>query len=1514
MDKHSEFISGLQIILDSPNPPHDELLRVISSTRRDFLSQALSQSTLLWPTRTHLELVKIVINQPIPQPPHNVVTSEPVQSHEEEPFFGAAYFEQLHEQLLAMSAQQLSESSGAWVCNIGFSIEATLMQALRRMDVLEASEPDGRVRAYNAHVLGSGTLHANVWRALARVVFAMFYVLPCSTRVPWGTSGELHAASAQLVGHYGSWLQIVQQIIENHGAALCRRIPTVVEDPATRQFRWGIPSVHAVAATEVLRNILVRRTLLRHTPQFSAIDVPAWANSAHSVALEEQRLEALEQAVLGTVISKDPSAVYGMMSEHHCLLQVSHTLAHAPTHAKTIVGTPSSRLECMEWTCYGLAPILGYEGYALMQAVSMDKLIACLRDMKQTTLDMYSTPMYGRYPKNGQSVPAYMENLLLRMATTLLNTDWAWTDACDMLAPNRIEGVSQESVVRMARMLRLTAVYFDACSLGTTWMVQGRNAVETATGQLLRRSFMAQPCSDDLSRILSDDAAPSSGSTHVELVGLAVESLVEFVQSAQAMELLPALELRDQCAAALKRVLLAWLNSDKLSSVVAILGHITFATWQALGRAKFGTNGVSLVSVVYAGAQSLRVSDEIKNVLNENNWQRTISMCCPDGPRLAYIILVRCLLPGFGMADEPAATLSRRGIKVLRSLERVMSTDGMSEWEDGVLLFVPPIYAGAEGQEAAQFAQQHLGEALRILAMSTLDEWKQQLGIKDLGAAGDYMRQVAMFVTDYVHRAGDMLTLLPRLLGASTNTANAFMAPNVLAKLPPIETQGSVCDVSSVVRQWRRAAAQSGFAQSGANVQELVARCYPSNARHYLDAVVVQFMEAEPAVGVELVVGSVADYMWKNQIVYSRRAAPFYAIRAMFVVAGSTRSESLLSTARTESLASTARTESLASTTRAESLTEAEEPEGAESDDETVRSPIACLRILQLLTALRYGNSMRDTPIHMWLTDCLDAAPVCVQREYFERAMGSPPPAFSAELPVEPDWPRKIRAAMALWAGDRRLRSRPLVASAAAAVLRHVLDNNGSDWATRWAEWSQVLGDVVKAMFARPNAGPTQREIVQLVLATPIDAGAALSSHPLSLLGSSDESDHALAFADSRDWFLAHVLGELLDAVQTGTESQRILDAVLMGPDSLYSIVPWLDVAASLVQNVPLGNGCPVAMDSATAKANFVGYLSPLARVLFAISEFAEASGNEPGSDFDWTWLELRLNSYIAGCEGETLADTVDALLDAYTYSSVRGLRSAICAALAASGARDNNVLRVTVEQAFGARPLDVYTLHSMRPRNLTSLEPLTPTDTTENAFRPGAELYPLARHMLVLACEQLGSSCVASLIEAQMWTVGEEPDVRRSLIALKPRLIPKEQRPAATTRNVTLETVAMTTSASLHIAAEATASRAAYALDRSVYVLGLIAARVDGLVDMVHKLACSRILLAVLMVAVGDSMRQFATLAATRELLCALWTNDEGVARVWAGVNFYALAQRLNSQLPEEFTTWADVQAISLK
>ncbi|KAJ2818725.1 hypothetical protein IWW50_005714, partial [Coemansia erecta] len=204
MDKISEFNAGLQTLLDSPSPPHDELRRVITTTDRDFLASALSTSTLTWPTRTHLELVKVAISQPLAAPAHALIVSDPTNSHEHEPFFAAAYFDKLRERLLAMSVGELAESDGSWVRNVGFSVEATIMQAVQRMDALarldseQAQGGDGsRVRVYCTHVLGSGTLAADVWQALARVVFAMFHVLPCTTRVLADTDAAMDARSGR---------------------------------------------------------------------------------------------------------------------------------------------------------------------------------------------------------------------------------------------------------------------------------------------------------------------------------------------------------------------------------------------------------------------------------------------------------------------------------------------------------------------------------------------------------------------------------------------------------------------------------------------------------------------------------------------------------------------------------------------------------------------------------------------------------------------------------------------------------------------------------------------------------------------------------------------------------------------------------------------------------------------------------------------------------------------------------------------------------------------------------------------------------------------------------------------------------------------------------------------------------------------------------------------------------------------------------------------------------------------
>ncbi|KAJ2648308.1 hypothetical protein IWW40_004061 [Coemansia sp. RSA 1250] len=1458
MDKLSEFIVGLQSILDSPEIPQEELLRLINSTQLDFLSSALSLSTLSWPTRTHLELVKIIISQPLPEATREQMLTGHIH-HEPQPFFGAEYFDKLQTQMLSIPVQQLAESDGSWVRNIGFSIEATIMHAARRTEALERLNAElgqasqngdveaSRLQMYCAQALGTCALTYDVWQAMSQMAFTVFHIMPWSTRM--ANSNEPNWI-ARMTEHYSNWLQIVQQILENHGTVLCRRLPTVIEEPATRQFRWGVPTLHAVIATEVLRNIVLRRTL-------------AWNKQCSNEAAEEEmRLEQREQAVLGTVISKDASAVYGMMSEQHCMLQVAYACsggAPAPV-SNTVPGTPECLYTSMQRACYGLAPILGFEEQALTQAMDMHKLVECIADMKTTAQQLHHAPLYEKYPPKTGLVPSYAEQILLRTATALFNLGSSWSQSAVSLAPANVPDISQAAVTHLAQALRQTAVFCDVYSLSTTY-VSG-SWLGTATGQLLQQPFVWQPFADDLAHILSGDIPTPGGlPTPEKALATGIEWLCEFTQSISTKY--RQSQVQAQCEAAIDRVL-AFYAKDT-AHLYALAELLPLTAWQAMGKAQCGT--ASVASVVWASVQ--RFGSNVG--IDINSWQRSVALCCPGSTFLAYIIVHMCMETAqqlvTGSEDVWSAKLNQQGVQVLRRVERALTNTGREVWSKDDLVFTPLLYT--QNEAAEQAIQKQLVDAVRLLEIETQAAWAQQLGLDtmQLSLTQADMRRTACLINEYVHGAAELLDRLPQLL-APTSNSNVFEVPGILAKLPPIEAPGaSGFDVNAAVRKWRRGTTQLTFAQALKDIQKLIEHSYPSNAKLRLDTVLVPFMQAEPVAGVELVIGAIADFMWRRQIVYARRAGPFYAIRTMFAMA---------------------------------------EP-----------GP-AALRVLLLLTALRYGNSMRDTPIHMWLTDCLDTAPLDVVNTYFTHLLDSPPSVFAAELPVEPDWTLKAHAVVKLLAGDRRLRSRPLVTAVCAAVVRHVLQCE--EWAQQWQQWIPVIGDLLCMMFLRTDS--TATDMVRQMLNS--KAANCADFRLLQLLADTVEtgSQDDLAFADSRDWFLIHVLDPALEALPSPA-ARTLLADTLASPETLGRLVPWLDVAASLVQNVPLSHGCPVAMDPKQAKKHFVGFLSPLARVLLAIGNFIEARVEQSASEqFDWAWLQGLLSSYLDACANDEQLDAIDALLDIYTFCSVEKLRETIDGVL--SGQR--SLAPAVIQRVFAQRPLDVFTLHSLRPQSQSLLPPLTPiSGDGEAPFRPGAEIYPLVVIVLQIALQDHDPQAVASWIEKQLWEISEEPDVRRHLIALKPRLIPKEHRPAASDKRMSQETVLQTTSASLHIATESQASAAAYALDRSVYLLGLLVSRSDSALygALAARLAQSRVLLHVLMVAVGDSMRQFATLAATRELLTSLWAaanngnaqvDGISVERVWSGVNFYTLAQRLNSQLADEFTTWADIQALPSK
>ncbi|KAJ2488096.1 hypothetical protein IWW37_004984 [Coemansia sp. RSA 2050] len=1653
MDGLGDFIAGLQTLLDSPNPPRDDLIRIIQATQRDFVSSALALSTMTWPTRTHLELVKIVIGLPVPEPAHEVVMASPTTSHEADPFFAADYFDKLRHQLLSTPVSTLADSDGSWVRNIGFSIEATIMQANRRADALErldemakAEEARGRydlasMRVYCGYVLGMGTLATHHWESVARVVFTVFYLLPFSTKTISADLSEqpLHSHMAKLVAHYSTWLQIVQQIMENHGPLMCRRMPSVVADPATNQFKWGVPTLHLVATTELLRNILMRRLLLphaqAHSEQAASLAV-AWASSASTISAEEQRLERFELMILGKIIEKNASAVYGMMTEHHRLLQVHEEYAKNYAHLPAIPGTTECLGFSLTRACHGLAPILNYEEQALMQAMEMSRLLECMRDMKAATVNFCYRPLYGCYPPETNDIPAYAELLLLRMATTLYNLDQPWGDLASTLSPSRVAGTSQELAERMLHALRVSSAYFEFFSLNTTEpevsAATEPAGLSTIVGRLMRHSFVHQSWSAANRQVSPAD----TGSVLADLgfdrvVGLGIEWVREFGVFGQSF--MPPQLLYTQIAATVERTFASLVHAGRIAILADTLSRLSHSQWVALAGIRFkglvpnsagdAINECSALSIVFSMAQRLASMSQLlgkaSDLLDVGHWQANIALCHPESAFLAYTIMLGCLAPArelvqVGKNGQFSATLNQRGIAALRELERMITADGASTWAADQLLFAPPIYTETDGKAAELFVHSQVCGALNVLSTGDLADYACSLGVSEpsLGFSGQDMQLVAHLVRYYAENAPELLPLLSsNLLATSTGTTakaevegNPFSTPNILSRVPPIEAPSSptICNVAATIREWRRQASQLSFSESHRFIQELVATCYPSNFQHYLGLVLVRFMEAEPTSGVELVIGSIAKHMQESRMAYSQQSGLFREIREMFKPV-STKSPVLpektfhdddkakeLALSRSEPVFNAivggkvrpSKTSTASATGKGSesgscnsSRANRRQVDYAPIEPDMVQSPVACGRILLLLTALSYDQNADSTPIHAWLADCLNHAPTPVLQSYFDALLIERPPTFYSCLPAESDWKKRSSEFVSLWAKNRQQHSLQSIRTLNEAILRYVMQNCGELWFDRWAEWSSVLNEGLCWKFTRRGTSQLQGEVVQAMLLVPpkgplTDAG----SHPLfklaSLLDAYPDYNN-LAFADTKDWFVTHVLPHIVEGLVDHEIARAVMEHVLSSVDSLYRWVPWLDVGTSQVHNIPRSHGFVVALSPEAAKQHFVVYLSPLARVLLVIAKDAEGNGHdhdragedyeanatdaEDGSSyarstagspaaqdvsldnyeggsgkadekFNWQRLEELLAVYLSGSSSSVThhIDTIDALLDVYTFFSARSLRQSIESVVVATCLHSPGTALVILKQVFSLRPLDVHSLHSLRPRSFSQMPSIAHVDgNSESTFRPSCELYPLAmrvwQHVLADGDED-ATKRVTKLIVECFWKMAEKPDIRHKPISLKPQLTPKEQRPAVSATEVNFDAIKHATSGSLHVPAEFAASAGAYALSRSMQLLALLlVSSVDNVSvkQLATSLGKSRAFLDTILAYAGSSMLQFSSLPTALKLLDVLWAavdNGEAMvgsvsaARLWDGMDFNRLALRLDSHAPKERMGWLHV------
>ncbi|KAJ2883572.1 hypothetical protein IWW38_005529, partial [Coemansia aciculifera] len=381
-----------------------------------------------------------------------------------------------------------------------------------------------------------------------------------------------------------------------------------------------------------------------------------------------------------------------------------------------------------------------------------------------------------------------------------------------------------------------------------------------------------------------------------------------------------------------------------------------------------------------------------------------------------------------------------------------------------------------------------------------------------------------------------------------------------------------------------------------------------------------------------------------------------------------------------------------------------------------------------------------------------------------------------------------------------------------------------------------------------------------------------------------------------------------------------------------HCLIPWLDIAALPTLSTGFSRRRLVAFDSSAAKEHFVSYLSPLTHILLAISNHIEGESRGSGSgnaeeSFNWQWLEDLLVVYVRGSssDSENHSDTIDALLDVYTLSSVTSLRKSIENVAASICLTDSKAALSFLERVFSVRPLGISTLHELRPKVLSHMPPVTDTpEDTKSAFRPSYELFPLAAQVLKLALHDGSEDKVAEavdIISVCFRAMARHLNTRRPTISLNPRLKSRGKLEAPLT-DLSDSAIKGLASAKAFKPDEAPASANAHALERSTYLLTLLLLNhggINGAKHFVKSLASSSIILKSAVALVKPEMALFSTVPVTLKLLNLLWAAvDDGEAMVgdvraehiWSKVDFKHLAKRISDDSPDMHMTWPYVKA----
>ncbi|KAJ1917894.1 hypothetical protein H4219_002938 [Mycoemilia scoparia] len=504
-----QLIDDLSIIFQSLNPNDMvaaaiKVHNLLGQVSLIDISRALVAMTYCWSPDAFVTLLKILVAEP----PPDARGARPYPTS----YFGEFYFKMMKEQLIGLTIADISTSQ--WIRNLGLALEGTIIQADHQIHY--SRQPQNVNMMANSQQLAYGGMSKEASKALASLIVMVFQLLPCSTSSlyhlyrpdssPYITSvnnnnsnnnsssgggggigksqqqqqqqqsqlsvpnipDHEHQRHGTMVSLYNNWLQAVFQFIKQYPQIIYHSAPTVIKSPEAGGFTWGLPSLHSVIATEILRNLLLRRifftqpTPIKTTPANSpkppprsntaspsAAAVPGGQNQLQdspgkttsspntpNLIQEIHNLEKLsdsyESSILVMIMNGDPSSVYGMAVSCHQLLQVYYQLnKHLPESDALEILLRSGPIETntgnrillsLKWASGGLAPILGFNEKEFDGAMSMDELLAGLSQMKKESMELQLAHL-DYIPRQANLHPRYLESLLIQAFCRLIDTD-----------------------------------------------------------------------------------------------------------------------------------------------------------------------------------------------------------------------------------------------------------------------------------------------------------------------------------------------------------------------------------------------------------------------------------------------------------------------------------------------------------------------------------------------------------------------------------------------------------------------------------------------------------------------------------------------------------------------------------------------------------------------------------------------------------------------------------------------------------------------------------------------------------------------------------------------------------------------------------------------------------------------------------------------------------------------------------------------------------------------------------